>query len=259
MKPHRLLIVANRLPVAIKATPQGPTLDHSAGGLATGLRVPHDSGDGLWFGWPGSLAGLRGKQKQDLLQQLRDHRFAPIELSRDEVDRYYNDLSNGVLWPTFHYLIERLPLQTPDWEVYQRVNERFADAVAAAYRPDDVIWVHDFHLMLVPALLRQRLPQARIGFFLHIPFPSSEVFRVLPWREELLRGLLGADLIGFHTLSYLRHFASSVLRHLGLEVVIDRLTYDGRDVRLAAMPMGVDVETFAGYADDPEVQAEAAK
>ncbi|MFY9345864.1 MAG: bifunctional alpha,alpha-trehalose-phosphate synthase (UDP-forming)/trehalose-phosphatase [Planctomycetota bacterium] len=257
MNGNRLLVVANRLPLTVATSPDGPRIVHSTGGLATGLRGPHESGAGLWFGWPGSLTGMGKKRKQEALQQLRNQRFVPIELSRDEVESYYNDFSNGVLWPTFHYLIDRLPHQSPDWNDYVAVNERFADAVAAQWRPGDVIWVHDFHLMLVPRLLRERLPDARIGFFLHIPFPSSEVFRVLPWREELLRGLLGADLIGFHTLSYLRHFAASLLRHLGIEVAIDRLSHDGRDVRLAAMPMGVDVETFAGFANDPEVVAEA--
>ncbi|MBL8753866.1 MAG: bifunctional alpha,alpha-trehalose-phosphate synthase (UDP-forming)/trehalose-phosphatase [Planctomycetes bacterium] len=253
----RILIVANRLPVTVSNGDDGPRTVPSTGGLATGLRVPHESGTGLWFGWPGPLRGMRAPQKQAVLARLREQRFVPIELSRAEVDNYYNEFSNGVLWPTFHYLIERLPLTTPNWRDYVAVNERFADAVAAAWKPGDVVWVHDFHLMLLPALLRQRLPDARIGFFLHIPFPSTEVFRVLPWREELLRGLLGADLIGFHTLSYLRHFAASLLRLLGIEVEIDRCLYQGREVRLAALPMGVDVGTFATFAADPAVQAEA--
>jgi trehalose 6-phosphate synthase/phosphatase len=164
-----------------------------------------------------------------------------------------------VLWPTFHYLIDRVPTTTPDWESYRAVNTKFAEAVAAAWRPGDTIWVHDFHLMLVPELLRQRLPTARIGFFLHIPFPASEVFRVLPWRAELLHGLLGADVIGFHTLGYLRHFAASLLRILGQEVEIDRVVVGGRDVRLMALPMGIDVDTFSAHAADPAVQAEAAR
>ncbi len=253
----RLLIAANRLPLNVKADADGPRIEPSTGGLATGLRGPHEAGDGLWFGWPGPLRGLRTKAKNAVLQQLRDQRFVPIELSRDEIERYYNDFSNGVLWPTFHYMIDRLPLQTPDWGVYRSVNARFADTIAAQWRPGDVIWIHDFHLMLVPEMLRQRLPLARIGFFLHIPFPSSEVFRVLPWRTELLRGLLGADLVGFHTLSYLRHFSASILRILGLEVGIDRVATGDREVRLAALPMGIDVAAFAALASDPRIQAEA--
>ena len=254
----RLLIVANRLPLTVTAGDDGPKIEPSTGGLATGLRGPHEKGDGLWFGWPGALTGFRDKKKRAVLQQLREQRFVPIELQRDEVTSYYNDFSNGVIWPTFHYMTERVPMQTPDWDVYRRVNERFADAVAKEWRPGDVIWVHDFHLMLVPELLRQRVPEARIGYFLHIPFPSSEIFRVLPWRTELLRGLLGADLIGFHTLGYLRHFAASLLRILGVEVEVDRVTWENREVRLAALPMGIDVAAFTALGADPAVQKEAA-
>ncbi|MBL8723093.1 MAG: bifunctional alpha,alpha-trehalose-phosphate synthase (UDP-forming)/trehalose-phosphatase [Planctomycetes bacterium] len=254
----RLLIVANRLPLAVGMEGGEVRVETTAGGLATGLRGPHEAGSGLWFGWPGALKGLRKAPRQRALELLRERRFVPIELSREEVAHYYNEFSNGVLWPVCHYLLDRMPLQTPDWQFYRRVNERFAEAVAEQYQPGDMVWVHDFHLMLVPALLRARLPEARIGFFLHIPFPSSEVFRVLPWRAELLRGLLGADLIGFHTLSYQRHFAASLLRVLGLEVEVDRLLVDGREVRLAALPMGIDSKHFAELGDDPGVIAEAA-
>lgn len=255
----RLLIVANRLPLTLHTSGGAVRVEPSAGGLATGLRGPHEQGEGLWFGWPGSLQGLKAAVRKEALAALRAQRFVPIELSADEVEGYYNAVANGVLWPVCHYMVERLPLETPDWNVYRAVNQRFADAIAAEWRPGDVIWVHDFHLMLLPRLLRERLPNARIGFFLHIPFPSSEVFRVLPWREELLRGLLGADLIGFHTLAYLRHFAASLLRLLGLEIEVDRVTVDGRDVRLTALPMGIDVAHFEALAADPALQEEAAK
>ena len=254
----RLLIVANRLPLTIHASGGRARVVASTGGLATGLRGPHEAGSGLWFGWPGSLHGLKAAVRTQVLAELHAQRFVPIELRPEEVEGYYNAFSNGVLWPVCHYMIERLPLETPDWEVYRAVNERFAAAIAAMWRPGDVIWVHDFHLMLLPQLLRERLPQARIGFFLHIPFPSSEVFRVLPRRTELLQGLLGADLIGFHTLAYLRHFAASTLRLLGLEVEVDRVAVAGREVRLTALPMGIDVAHFEALAAEPELQAEAA-
>jgi trehalose 6-phosphate synthase/phosphatase len=254
----RLLIAANRLPLQVRTHLGEPELLPSTGGLATGLRTPHEQGDGLWFGWPGPLTGMRQRGRQRAMAAMRERRFVPIELSADETEGFYNQFCNGVLWPTCHYLLDRLPLQTADWATYQAVNARFADAIAAHYRPGDLIWVHDFHLLLLPALLRERLPMARIGFFLHVPFPSSEVFRVLPWREQLLRGLLGADLIGFHTLGYLRHFAAALLRVLGLEVDIDRLALDGREIRLSASPMGIDIEGFNALVLDPEVQAEAA-
>lgn len=255
----RLLIVSNRLPVTIQASGGHARVETSTGGLATGLRGPHEQGEGFWFGWPGSLAGLKSNARAEALAALAERRFVPIELTQEQIDGYYAKFSNGVLWPVCHYMLDRLPLETPDWTVYRAVNERFADTIAAAFRPGDVIWVHDFHLMLLPALLRRLLPTARIGFFLHIPFPSSEVFRTLPWRSELLRGLLGADLVGFHTLSYLRHFAASLLRLLGLEVEVDRVLVDGREVRLTALPMGIDVAHFEGLAADPSLLAEAAQ
>ncbi len=256
MTGSRLLIAANRLPLTVHVEGGAARIEPSAGGLATGLRGPHERGNGLWFGWPGQL-GRSSAARRDVLAQLKAQRFVPIELRADELDGYYNGFSNGVLWPVCHYMVDRLPLETRDWETYQRVNEKFADAVAAAWQPGDVIWVHDFHLILVPTLLRQRLPQARIGFFLHIPFPSSEIFRVLPAREQLLRGMLGADLIGFHTLAYVRHFSASLMRVLGLEVNVDRVVVGDREIRLTALPMGVDVAGFTALAADDAIRAEA--
>jgi trehalose 6-phosphate synthase/phosphatase len=161
-----------------------------------------------------------------------------VWLDAEETSRFYEGFSNGVLWPLFHYLLDQMPLHVEDWEVYQRVNERFADAVAACDRPGDLVWVHDYQLTLVPKLLRARPPEARIGFFLHIPFPASGVFRILPVRERLLEGLLGADLVGFHTAAYMRHFAPSRLRILGIAADVDRVRFDGREVRLGVLPDG---------------------
>jgi trehalose 6-phosphate synthase/phosphatase len=218
----------------------------SQGGLATGLSGPHERSGGLWIGWPGDVSRWTKEQVATLQADLAERRIAPVYLSRSEATRYYEGFANGVLWPTFHYLIDRIPPQSRDWDAYKRVNERFADAVAARWRPGDLIWVHDYHLMLVPALLRERLPQARIGFFLHIPFPASDVFRALPWSKPLLEGLLGADVVGFHTAGYARNFASSVTRLLDLEPVDGDFFAGGRRVRVAAFPMGVDTSVFAG-------------
>ncbi|HEY7058484.1 MAG TPA: bifunctional alpha,alpha-trehalose-phosphate synthase (UDP-forming)/trehalose-phosphatase, partial [Vicinamibacterales bacterium] len=151
--------------------------------------------------------------------------------------------------------IDRIPIDAAGWTEYQEVNEAFANQIACEYRPGDTIWVHDYHLMLLPALLRERLPGARIGFFLHVPFPSSEVFRVLPWRREVLNGLLGADLIGFHTFGYMRQFVTALLHILGLEPDIDRVRVGERDVKIGVFPMGVDAPRFATLAADPQVRA----
>ena len=187
------------------------------------MRRYHEESDGLWIGWPGDVSRFTASQHETLNQQLSERRIVPVELSREHVERYYNGFANRVLWPLFHYLIDRVPVEAVGWDAYRQANDAFADVVAAEYRTGDTIWVHDYQLMLLPALLRQRLPNARIGFFLHIPFPSSEVFRVLPWRRQILRGLLGADLIGFHTFAYMRHFLASLLHVEGVEADIDRV------------------------------------
>jgi trehalose 6-phosphate synthase/phosphatase len=231
----------------------------STGGLATGLKGPHEHSNGLWIGWPGDTTGLSDAQLSSVHRQLEALRTVPVLLTPDEVDRYYERYSNGVLWPLFHYFVNDIPLKVMDFEVYEQVNVRFADAVVERYQPGDQIWVQDYQLMLVPQLLRERLPDARIGFFLHIPFPSSEVFRVLPGRERILEGLLGADLIGFHTASYMRHFSSSVLRLLGAETELDRVRWGHRRVQLGVFPMGVDSSDFAQSSDTDEVKAQVAE
>ena len=239
-------------------TDDGLRLVPASGGLATGLRPWHEGSGGVWLGWPGDASRFSPDQRAELDRLLAAQAIVPVHLSRDEVERYYHGFSNRVLWPLFHYLIDRVPVDTTGWSAYRQVNAAFADAAAREYRPGDTIWVHDYQLLLVPALLRERLPDARIGFFLHIPFPSSEVFRILPWRRELLRGMLGADLVGFHTFSYMRHFLASLLHIDGVESDIDRVRIDERDVKLGVFPMGVDAARFAALAEDPDVRAEAA-
>ena len=251
----RLLIVSNRLPLSVRLTSGGMRALPSAGGLATGLRRLHESSDSLWLGWPGALSGVKSPHREALDQCMQDRRIVPVQLSSEQVDGYYHGFANRVLWPLFHYLIDRVPTDVSGWGAYRTANEVFAETVARAYRHDDTIWVHDYHLMLLPALLRERLPGARIGFFLHIPFPSSEVFRILPWRREVLNGLLGADLLGFHTFAYLRHFVTSLLHVNGAEVDIDRVHTAGREVQLGVFPMGIDSAEFSNLAADPTVVA----
>jgi trehalose 6-phosphate synthase/phosphatase len=253
----RVLIVANRLPITVRATEDRVEVQKSSGGLATGLLRPHEQSGGLWIGWSGAPEQLTAAQQSQLDQQLAEMRLVAVPLTEDQVTRYYEGFSNGVLWPLFHYLLDQVPLRVRDWEPYAEVNQRFADIVAEHYQPGDLIWVHDYQLLLLPELLRQRLPDARIGFFLHIPFPSEDLFRTLPQRDRLLRGLLGADLVGFHTPAYLRHFAASLTQILGITVEIDRVQCADREVRLGVFPMGIDAETFRGLAEDPAVLAEA--
>ncbi len=181
--------------------------------------------------------------------------MVPVHLTTKQGERFYEGFCNGVLWPLFHYLLDKVRLDAwRDWEAYREANERFAEIVAKHYQPGDRIWIHDYHLLLLPALLRQRLPHASIAFFLHIPFPGSGVFRILPWRREILCGLLGADLVGFHTHAYQRHFLSSVLRLIGVESKLDAIPYEGRMVRIGAFPISIDTAHFVEAAAQPAVR-----
>ena len=250
---RRLLIVSNRLPVTAQVTAEGPRIVPSCGGLATGLRRWHEGSEGLWLGWPGEVGGAA--QQREVDQHLHERGIVPVHLTDDQVARYYHGFANRVLWPAFHYLIDRVPVDADGWDAYREVNAVFAEAVIRNYRTGDIIWVHDYQLMLLPAMLRERLPNATVGFFLHIPFPSSEVFRVLPWRREILKGLLGADLVGFHTFAYMRHFMTALLHLDGIEADIDRVRTGSREMKLGVFPMGVDAAAFSVLASDPDVRA----
>ncbi len=253
----RILIVANRLPITVRSSADGVEVERSTGGLATGLSRHHEQSAGLWIGWSGASDDLSEEQKAELERQLADQRLVPVPLTEEQVTRYYEGYSNGILWPLFHYLLDQVPLQSRDWDAYVEANELFAEVVAQQYQPGDLVWVHDYQLLLVPGLLRRKLPDARIGFFLHIPFPSEELFRTLPARKQLLEGMLGSDLIGFHTPTYLRHFATALTDILGLTVDIDRVQLPGRELRLGVFPMGIDAASFQKLAMDPAVEAEA--
>jgi len=252
----RVLIVSNRLPVTVRADADGVDVQPSVGGVATGLLGPHERSGGLWIGWSGLVEPLPEKDAAALAERLEAMRLVQVPLTAEEVHRYYESYSNGVLWPLFHYFASELPLEIGGFDDYERVNRRFADAVVEHHRPGDLIWIQDYHLMRVPALVRARVPDARIGFFLHIPFPSSETFRILPQREQILEGLLGADLVGFHTAAYVRHFSSSVLRTTGAWTDVDRIPWRGREVRLGVFPMGVDAGHWRELSGDPAVLEE---
>jgi trehalose 6-phosphate synthase/phosphatase len=220
----KLLIVSNRLPVTAKLDRGEMVIAESAGGLATGLRGFHERSESLWIGWPGDVSRFDADQRAKIETNLKDRRAVPVHLTQAEITRYYEGFSNGVIWPLFHYLTDKVQRDAwRNWKVYSSVNQRFAEAAAEQYSPGDLVWVHDYQLALVPRFLRRLIPDARIGFFLHIPFPSSEVFRILPWRNEILQGMLGADIIGFHTYSYMSHFTRALLHVLRLEAEGGRL------------------------------------
>jgi trehalose 6-phosphate synthase/phosphatase len=253
----RLLIVSNRLPVTVTVAGGQPEVRRSVGGLASGLRGPHERANGLWIGWPGTFHGLDDSQRATVEKQLTALRTVPVSLTEREVKVFYEDISNAVLWAICHDRIDRLPLRVSGWDVYESANRRFADVVAEHWRPGDTIWVHDYQLLRVPSLLRERLPEARIGFFLHVPFPNPEVFFTLPVRRWLVEGMLGADLIAFHTRRYRGHFTAALRRLFGIEMDAgDRVQHARGRTRLAIFPMGIDAADFARQSATREVSAQ---
>lgn len=255
----KLLIVSNRLPVSIEKRKGRLHYTPSVGGLATGLTAVSKKYGSLWIGWPG-IAIEKGVDPKEIEKELMSsYNCKPIFLSRNEIDKYYHSFCNEAVWPVFHYFPQYAEFDKTAWETYRRVNERFAEIIAEVAEPDDIIWVHDYHLMLLPALIRKKIPDAIIGFFLHIPFPSYEIFRLFPWREEILSGFLGADVVGFHTYGYAQHFLNSVQRFLGYEPHMGHVTVADRLVKVDAFPIGIDYERFYKAGQDAGVKKEEAR
>jgi trehalose 6-phosphate synthase/phosphatase len=254
---NKLIVVSNRLPVTLSHEGKNWSAKPSSGGLATAMLPILKQMGGLWIGWPGDDGTIDTSEREQILESVSDgYRFVPADLEPGTAQAFYEGFPNQTVWPLFHYFPTRMNFTAEGWAAYQKGNRAFCRAVCGALEKDELIWVHDYHLMLLPECIREQSRQAKIGFFLHIPFPSSEVFAMLPHREDVLRGMLGADLIAFHTHHYLQHFRSSLLRILGLESQIDSVEYDGREIRLEVLPIGIAADELARLIDS---DAETAK
>ncbi len=243
----KLIFISNRLPVTLSKSQRILKYQKSIGGLATGLKSYHEQGDSLWVGWPGIVEDeITENEKTCIREKLKNtYQCLPVFLSNQEINQYYHGFSNNTIWPLFHYFTNKTEYDFDTWEAYCKVNQKFFDTVAPVIEEDDTIWIHDYQLMLLPQIIKEKFPNVQIGFFLHIPFPSFEIFRLLIWREEILLGLLGADLIGFHTYDYVRHFLSCTSRILGLEQNLNRISCEDRYVQADAFPMGIDYNYFS--------------
>lgn len=241
----RIHIISNRLPVSITKKDADYELTPSVGGLATGMKSIYKDYGGKWIGWPGIAEDDLGEKDKNIIdEKLVDEKCLAVHLTKEEIGLYYEGFSNNVIWPLFHYFAQYIEYNPDYWETYQMVNQKFANKAMEVLEEGDTIWVHDYQLLLVPEMIKSKMPGVTIGFFLHIPFPSYEVFRILPWRKELIKGMLGADLVGFHTYDYERHFFSSVRRLFGYEVSFNQIHLEDRIVMGEALPMGIDYEKF---------------
>jgi len=243
MEDPKLIIVSNRLPVRVQIKDEEWKYHESEGGLATGLGSIYQEGNNIWVGWPGAIIENE-KIRNIIARDFERKNLKAVMLTAEEVDRFYEGFSNETLWPLFHYFPTYASYAPEDWEAYKTANQKFADAVLEIANTGDTIWIHDYQLLLVPQLIRDKKSDVNIGFFQHIPFPSFEVFRLIPWREQLLKGVLGADLIGFHTYDDARHFISAATRILNIQSMANELLIEDRTVLIDAFPMGIDYEKY---------------
>ncbi|MCB2197587.1 MAG: bifunctional alpha,alpha-trehalose-phosphate synthase (UDP-forming)/trehalose-phosphatase [Bacteroidetes bacterium] len=242
---NKIIIVSNRLPLNIKIEDNELNIEPSVGGLATGMRSVHNAYDSKWIGWTGLAEdNLSTVVKKKVELAIDAENCIGVPLTNKDVDLYYFGFSNKTIWPLFHYFTEFAEFKKDHWNAYYEVNQKFADVITKHCKKGDTIWIHDYQLLLLPKMIKDKCPGVSIGFFLHIPFPSYEVFRILPWRTELIEGMLGADLIGFHTYDYERHFFSSVRRLLGYEINFNKININTRIVKADSFPMGIDYDKF---------------
>ncbi|MCK9245028.1 MAG: trehalose-6-phosphate synthase, partial [Candidatus Marinimicrobia bacterium] len=249
---RRIFIVSNRLPVTVKRKKEGFVFTPSVGGLATGLKSIFEEKNCIWIGWPGLAVKSEAEEKQ-IVNKLRKLQMIPVFLSNQEIKKSYEGFCNVTIWPLFHYFLQYTEYHNDLWEVYQQVNQKFFDCLKSIITDNDIIWIHDYHLMLLPGIIRQKMPNSSIGYFLHIPFPSYELFRTLPWRAEILHGLLGADLIGFHTYDYARHFLSTVKHLLDIEYISNQLVFEQRLLKVDSFPMGIDYQLYTQGGQNSDV------
>lgn len=251
----RLIVASTRLPIVL--SPGADNLwevTQGTGGLVTALAAVRQDREFTWLGWPGTF--IPDADREEVSKRLAEYGSTPVFVPQEHMAGFYEGFSNDNLWPLFHNLTERSTFSRENWTSYRVVNEMYADAIAAIAQPGDLIWIHDYQLCLVPRLLREKGLGCPIGFFLHIPFPSADIYRTLPVADELLRGILGADLIGFHAYEYVSHFRMAALRVLGLESDTTFLEIQSRKVQLEVLPIGIEPREVQEFLKSPEALQE---
>lgn len=253
----RLIVVSNRLPLTMRKVNGHWASERSSGGLVSAMNPLLRTTDGIWIGWSGEAAENRDDEERRRILHDWEHnqRCIAIELPASVAKGFYEGYANQTLWPVFHSFPSRLRFDAKGWESYVEANRVFCSKVVEHYRDGDLVWIHDYHLMMLPQMLRAELPAAAIGFFLHIPFPSAEIFPILPRREELLEGLLGADLVAFQTHNHLQQFRAALLRVLGVESKITEVAVGNRSARLEALPISIAPEEYIKLLKEDEITA----
>lgn len=251
----RLLVISNRAPFSIDKVGEDIVVRQSSGGLVSALKSYFEKKGGgteaferrMWIGSV-DASPEDWQVVEDMGAIQEDFELVPVFIDKEVYEAYYNGFSNSTLWPLFHYFPSLVEVKKEYWDAYVKANDAFVDKILSVYQEGDVIWVHDYQLMLLPQMIRDRLPEASIGFFLHIPFPSYEIFRLLPtsWKKDLLKGLLGADLIGFHTHDYVQHFIQSAKMILSVENQFNTVHYQNRIIKADLFPIGIDYQKFRG-------------
>ena len=250
----KTIIVSNRLPVKLVENNGEYSFTPSEGGLATGLGSIYQQSGNVWVGWPGLEVIDEGERKK-ITDELDGQNLKPVFLTQDEINQYYEGFSNEVLWPVFHYMPTYARYQQSYWDCYLNVNKKFRDVILDIADPGDIIWIHDYQLLLLSGLVRSVLPDITIGFFQHIPFPSYELFRLIPWRFEILEGILGADLIGFHTFDDARHLVQSTRRLMpSVTTSSNEISFNNRNIIADSFPMGIDSQKFYDLVETDAVQ-----
>jgi len=261
----RLLIISNRLPFTIEEKEGKIEFKESSGGLVTGLSGYLDSlksssfttMEYIWVGWPGG--NVKEKHYNEIRKKaLSEYNSYPVFISEKDMENFYYGFCNKTIWPLFHCFPVYTVYDEDFWNCYKKINEYFCESLIKILKPDDILWIHDYHLMLLPKFIREKFPDLSIGFFLHIPFPPFEIYRLLPkkWRTEILEGILGADLVGFHTNDYTQDFLKCVLRILGFEHNLGNIRLQDRIIKVDTFPMGIHYKKFFDAANTQEIQKE---
>ncbi|MBI5290667.1 MAG: trehalose-6-phosphate synthase [Chloroflexi bacterium] len=244
-----MILLSNRGPYRVHVTRKGVTCERTVGGLVTSLLPMLEQVGGVWIAW-GEPAGKFAVPPRKPRFELHH-----LPLTLEQMRKFYQGFSNGALWPLCHYFLGRVRYDGAEWQVYEGVNQQFAQSALAEAHANDTFWVHDYHLARTPFYIRQQRPAARLLFFWHIPFPPVDIFRTLPWRRQLLEGLLSCDLIGFHIPDYARNFTATVVELLGAQADGELIHYAGRSTRVIARPIGIDYAAIDHEARLPRTEA----